>query len=355
MVRSLASMPFLFFFVAALSGFVRTAGKAAAAEADFFSGKTLRIVVPYTTGGAYDRLARAVASHIQDYIPGKPTVVVQNMPGGGGAVATNHLYVVAPKDGTVMAILNAGLVLAQLIGAPEAKFDMGKFGWLGSLQRVNVACMVSKGSGVADFADLLGPDKREVKFGATGVGSTNFIWPTFLRDIGAQIRVVTGYGGASDIYLAIQRGEVEGACSTWDAMRVSARELHRIGAENGRKAITKIILQTGSRPAHDLPEVPLIGGFLKRERDRVLARVLAAPDEVTRAFAVPPGVPAERLALLRKALQDVLADRKFNELVKKTGDELSPASAEHVEKVIGRVLGETPKELIPELKRLLKG
>lgn len=345
----------LIFFVPIFAALVQSPADGGAAEPDFFSGKTLRIVVPYTTGGAYDRLARAIANYLHDYIPGKPAVVVQNMPGGGGAVATNYLYVVAPKDGTAMAVLNAGLVLSQLTGAPEAKFDMGKFEWLGSLQRVNVACMASRAAVAGGFEDLLGPDKRELKFGSTGVGSTNFIWPTLLKEIGAQIRVVTGYGGASDIYLAIQRGEVEGACSTWDAMRVSAKELHRIGADDTRKAITKIFLQTGSRPAPDLPDVPLIGKFIKRERDRIIARVLSAPDEVTRAFALPPGVPADRVAILRRAFQEVLADRRLNELVKKTGDELSPSSAEHVEKVIARVLSETPKELIPELKRLLKG
>jgi tripartite-type tricarboxylate transporter receptor subunit TctC len=324
----------------------------AAQEQDSFAGRTIRIIVPYATGGAYDRLARFVGGRVGDYIPGNPSVVVQNMPGGGGAVATNYLYNVAPKDGTAMAILNPGLILPQLIGQPEIQFDMAKFNWVGSLQRVNIACMIRKEVGIKHLSDILGSDKQVLRFGATGAGASNFIWAAFLKDIGAQIKVVTGYAGADQIYLAIQRGEMDGVCSTWDAMRITAKSLHGIGTEEREKAITTIFVQTGTKPAEDLPAVPLLKGFLKTDRQRAVAEALSAPDEVTRAFALPPGVTAQRVRALRHAFQNVLQDAQFKEMTKKSGDELSPSPGEHVETVMRKVISDTPKESIVEIKRV---
>lgn len=325
------------------------------AGAEPFTDKAIRIIVPYAPGAAYDRLARIVARRIGHYIPGNPSVLVQNMPGGGGAVATNYLYNVASKDGTAMAILNTSLVLPQLTGSSAVKFDKAKFNWLGSLQNVNIACMMRKETGIADFSELLKPGKKTFHFGATAAGSSNYIWAVFLRDIGAQIKIVPGYAGAAPIYSAIHQGELDGICSTWDAMRITARTLHGIGEEAAGQPITNIIVQTGDRRAADLPNVPLLAKFLKTERQRALANALSASDEVTRAFAVPPGVPAERVRILRKAFNEVLEDRQLKEMTLKTGDELSPSSGEHVEKVMRKLVNDTPKPLIAEIKRLFGG
>jgi tripartite-type tricarboxylate transporter receptor subunit TctC len=331
---------------------IQTPGANAAQEKDSFSGRTLRIIVPYAPGGAFDRLARFVGLRIGDHIPGNPSFIVQNMTGGGGAIATNYLYNVAPKDGTAMAILNPTLILPQLIGQKEMRFDMAKFNWVGSLQRVNVACMARKEAGIKQLPDILGSGKQQLLFGATEAGASNFIWPVFLKDLGAQIGLVTGYTGAAPIYLALQRGEVHGVCSTWDAMRITAQALHRIGAEDREKAIATVFVQTGNHPAEDLPGVPLLNGFLKTERQRVLAAALSAPDEVMRAFALPPGVPTQRVGALRQAFQKVLEDAQLKEMAKKSGDELAPSPGEHVEKVMRKVITDTPKESIAEIKRL---
>jgi tripartite-type tricarboxylate transporter receptor subunit TctC len=331
---------------------IQTPAANAAQEQDSFAGKTIRIIVPYATGGAFDRLARFIGGRVGHYIPGNPSVVVQNMPGGGGAVATNYLYNVAPKDGTAMAILNPTLILSQLIGQQEIQFDMAKFNWIGSLQRVNVACMIRKEAGIKQLSEILGSDKHMLRFGATGAGASNFIWAVVLKDIGAQIRVVTGYAGADPIYLAMQRGEVDGVCSTWDAMRITAKPLHRIGTEDKEKAVTTIFVQTGNKPAEDLPTVPLLKGFLKTDRQRAVADALSAPDEVMRAFAVPPGVPAQRVRTLRHAFQNVLEDVQLKEMTNKSGDELSPSPGEHVEEVMRKVISDTSKESIAEIKRV---
>jgi tripartite-type tricarboxylate transporter receptor subunit TctC len=331
---------------------IQTPAANAAQEQDSFAGRTIRIIVPYATGGAFDRLARFVGGRVGDYIPGNPSVVVQNMPGGGGAVATNYLYNVAPKDGTAMAILNPTLILPQLIGQREMQFDMSKFNWVGSLQRVNVACMLRKEAGIKHLSEILRSDMQVLRFGATEAGSSNFIWPVLLKDIGAQIRVVTGYAGAAPIYLAIERGEVDGVCSTWDAMKITAKLLHRIGTEDREKAVTTIFVQTGNKPAEDLPIVPLLKGFLKTDRQRAIAEALSAPDEVMRAFAMPPGVPAQRVHALRKAFQNVMQDAHLKEMTKKSGDELSPSPGEHVEEVMRKVISDTPKESIAEIKRV---
>lgn len=320
-----------------------------------FADKSVRIIVPYAPGAAYDRLARIVARRMGRYIPGNPSMVVQNMPGGGGAVATNYLYNVAPKDGSAMAILNTSLVLPQLIGSPAVKFDKAKFSWLGSLQKVNIACMMRKESGITDFSQLLGPGEKSFHFGATAAGASNHMWAVFLQDIGARIKIVSGYAGAAPIYSAMQQGELDGVCSTWDAMRITARPLHGIGAEAGSGAIANIIVQTGEKRALDLPDVPLLGKFLKTERQRAVANALSGADEVTRAFALPPGVPAERVRLLREAFKQSMDDPELKEMTQKSGDELSPDSGEYVEQVMQRIVKETPKDLIAEIKRLFGG
>jgi tripartite-type tricarboxylate transporter receptor subunit TctC len=235
------------------------------------------------------------------------------------------------------------------------RFDMAKFNWVGSLQRVNVACMARKESGIKHLPDILGSDKRQLRFGATEAGASNFIWAVFLKDMGAQIGVVTGYAGAAPIYLALQRGEVDGVCSTWDAMRITAKSLHGIGAEDREKAITTVFVQTGNKQADDLPSVPLLKGFVRTDRQRVIAAALSAPDEVMRAFALPPGVPAQRVRALRQAFQKVLEDAQLKEMIKKSGDELSPSPGEHVQEVMRKVISDTPKESIAEIKRLFGG
>lgn len=320
-----------------------------------FADKPIRIIVPYAPGAAYDRLARIVARRMGHYIPGTPSLVVQNMPGGGGAVATNYLYNVAPKDGTAMAVLNTSLVLPQLIGSSAVKFDKAKFNWLGSLQNVNIACMVRKEIGITNFSQILESGEKSFHFGATAAGASNHMWAVFLQDIGARIKIVSGYAGAAPIYSAIQQGELDGVCSTWDAMRITARPLHRIGAEGGGQAMTHVIVQTGDNPAVDLADVPILGKFLKTDRQRAVADALSAADEVTRAFAVPPGVPAERVRLLRQAFTESMDDPQLKEMTRKSGDELSPASGEHVEQVMQRLVKETPQELIVEIKRLFGG
>ena len=334
---------------------IQTPRANAAQEQDFFAGKTVRIIVPYATGGAFDRLARFVGTRIGSYIPGNPSVTVQNMPGGGGATATNYLYKVAPKDGTVMAILNPTLILPQLIGQQEIQFDMAKFNWVGSLQRVNVACMARKEAGIKQLPDVLRSDKQPLRFGATEAGASNFIWAVFLKDMGAPIGLVTGYAGAAPIYLALQRGEVDGVCSTWDAMRITAKSLHGIGTEDKEKATTTVFVQTGNKPAEDLPSVPLLKDFLKTERQKVIAAALSGPDEVMRALALPPAVPAQRVRALRQAFQKVLEDAELKEMTKKSGDDLSPSSGEHVEEVMRKVITDTPKDSIAEIKRLFGG
>ncbi len=326
-----------------------------AADYDRFTDKSIRIIVPYAPGAAYDRLARIVGRRIGGYIPGSPSVLVQNMPGGGGAVATNYLYNVAPKDGTTMAILNPSLVLPQLTGLSGIKFDKAKFNWLGSLQSVNVACMVRKEAGLKSFSEIFEPQRKPLHFGATAPGSSNYIWAAFLKEIGARVQIVSGYAGAAPIYSAMQQGELDGVCSTWDAMRITARPLHQIGTEGAGRALTDVIVQTGDKAAQDLPDVPLIRTFLKSERQRAIAEAFTAPDEVTRAFAVPPGVAAERVRILRKAFSDVVEDPQLKDMTKKTGDELSPSSGEHVEQVMKRLVTGTSKEVIVEIRRLFGG
>lgn len=314
----------------------------------FYAGKTVRIVVGYATGGAYDRISRILAKYMPKHLPGNPTMIVENMPGAGGFIAANHVYNAAPKDGTVIGNFNSLFVIQQLLGEQGIEFDMSKFAWIGSVQDTRVACIANKSSGIQRLDDLLGPSGRELVMGASGAGSQSFVTPAVLKDLGARTKVVTGYDGAATIYLAMERGEVDGTCSTWEAMRVSARRFFE-----GQPRVN-VFIQMGREKARDLPNTPTIFEYVKNDSQRALLTALSGVDEITRPYALPPGVPPERVALVRQAFADTMKDPQFKEEAEKSGDELSPAPGERVEKVIASVMA-TPKDVLNQLGRLFKG
>jgi len=319
---------------------------AAASQADeqFYQGKTVRIVVGYAAGAAYDRIARSLARYLPKHVPGSPTIVVENMVGAGSTVAANYVYRAAPRNGTVIGNFNSLLVLQQLMAGPGIEFDAAQFNWLGSTQDTRTVCMVRKSTGVRTLANLLGPSGKEVSMGAAAPGSNSWDYPAILKELGAKIRLVGGYDGQAKTYLAIEQGEVDGTCSTWEAMRVSAARLFDDG-------LVSVFVQMGLQKAADLPDVPLVGEYLKTDEQRALISALASVDRMTRPFALPPEVPADRVATLRKAFLDTMNDPEFQQEAEKARDELAPKSGEEVAEIVRGILG-TPRSVIDDLKRI---
>ncbi|MDB5650083.1 MAG: tripartite tricarboxylate transporter family receptor, partial [Hyphomicrobiales bacterium] len=178
--------------------------------ADFYEGKTITIVVGFTTGGTYDQMARFYARHLPRFLPGKPTVIVQSMPGAGSMVATSHLYNTANRDGTTLGIIGGGTVWEAILGNPQARYDPRQFNWIGGKSRDNITCLVWHTSPIKTIQDAL---SREVVVGGTGPGSRTLSFPRALNNlVGTKFKIVSGYPGGNEITLALEKGEVEGYC-----------------------------------------------------------------------------------------------------------------------------------------------
>jgi tripartite-type tricarboxylate transporter receptor subunit TctC len=321
-------------------------GSAPSTDASFFAGKTLRIVVSFAPGAAYDRLARVLARHLPKHLPGNPTIIVDNMPGAGGVVAVNYLYNVAPKDGTVLASIPPELSLSQLVGESGVEYDVLKLNWVGSLQRAHVVCIARKDTGVRTLQDLLDRPSGELIMGANAPGSTSFDNAATLRALGGGLRIVSGYDGQAKVYLAMEQGEIQGTCSTWEGMRVSAARLVQ-----GADALVSVFVQMSSERVPELADVPLVSEAARNADERALLRLLIEPENVQRPFALPPGVPPARVALLRQAFLDTTNDPAFQGEAERGGDELSPTPGGEVQTILAGVM-DTPRAVVDKLKQI---
>ncbi len=312
----------------------------------FYAGKTIRIIVGYAAGGGYDTYARLLAKYIGKHIPGSPTAVVENMVGGGSLIAANHLYNVAKADGLTFGTFGEGLVLQQALGNKDVEFDGRKFAWLGAADQSTVACAVKASRGMKSIADAVG-SAQPLILGATAVGSNTYDFPRALQAaLGANIKVVAGYGGTSDMRLAAERGEVEGGCWTWESIKVTWKE----AVESGDVAI---LVQQRATRAPDLPNVPLATELAKTEEAKQILTAVTSPSFMTKPFAAHPDTPAERVKLLRDGVAAALKDKELLEEATKAKLEVNPVSAESVEKIVRDLLA-TPPDVARKLERILQ-
>jgi tripartite-type tricarboxylate transporter receptor subunit TctC len=302
--------------------------------ADFYRGKQVSIVVGHQAGTGFDVYARVLQRHLGRHIPGGPAIVVQNMPGASGVIASNWLAAIAPKDGTVIATAVYTIVFEPLFGNDKAKFDPAKFNWLGNMEQSVAICGVSKASGVATFADL---QKRETIFGAAGATGAPAKLTHAIRHLaGAKAKLVTGYKGATAIKLAIQRGEVEGFCG----MPLST--LHSFWADVYRSGEFKPIIQLSGAPNAELKGIPHIDSYAKTEEDRKVFALVFGGQSLGRFFYAPPGVPADRVKALRTALMATMRDKEFLADAKKTGIDIEPMSGAEVEALVAKYSSASP-------------
>jgi tripartite-type tricarboxylate transporter receptor subunit TctC len=268
----------------------------------FFAGRTIYLAIGYGPGGANDVWGRTIAKHLGHHIEGRPRVIVQNAPGAGGLTLMNQLYNISPKDGTFIGLINRGLPFEPLLGGEGVQFDPLKMNWLGSPDRDTTVCVARKDAAVKTMRDLLATD---LLVGATGSGADTAIYPEFLSQLlGMKFRIIKGYQGTKDISLAIERGEVEGQCLAYDSL------LREPLAREGR---VNVLFQAALTPNEQLKQIPVVTDLARSDVDRQALALFFARVELGRPFVLPPGVPPDRVAALRTALRDTLADPAFRD------------------------------------------
>jgi tripartite-type tricarboxylate transporter receptor subunit TctC len=311
--------------------------------ADFYKDKQIKIVIGNAAGGDYDIGGRILARHLGNHIPGNPTVVVQNMPGASTVTATNFLYNKAPKDGTVIGSFSRNIASQAVIGKMNIEADPRKFGWIGGSSLPSRVCMVSAKSGVKSPAELF---TREVIVAGSGAGSSLSIVPTALNNVlGTKFKLVEGYQGSGAAMIALERGEVEGICHTGGVFQSHHAQMVKDGT-------LKVLLHVEEAELADDPSVPSIYEFAKTDKQKQMLRFLFSSTEFGRPYVAPPGVPADRLAALRKAFADTLKDPALIEEAKKTSVDMTYRPPEQLEKLV-QALYATPKETIDELEKIV--
>ena len=291
----------------------------------FYEGKTVTIVTSTGVGGTYDVTARLIARHMPRFIPGKPNMVVQNMPGGGNVLATNFMYAIAPKDGTSIASVHNAMPVQQVLGGQGVRFDAGKFEWLGSTGPETEVILVWHTSNIRTFDEL---KMREVILGGTGAGSGLVILPRAMNALlGTRFKIVSGYKSSEDINIALQRGEVEARAFSLISITAQRADWLR------DKKIT-ILAQVGAKRAHEIPDVPLVTELAKSEEDRQVFKLISAAQALGRPYLAPPGVPADRLAILRQAFEATLKDKAFLADAEKLQIDIDPIGADEVTQLV---------------------
>jgi tripartite-type tricarboxylate transporter receptor subunit TctC len=296
---------------------------------DFYKGRTIELAVAAGPGGGFNAYARLVAKHIKNHIPGNPTIVVKNMPGGGGRLATAWIDRVAPKNGAAFLGTQPGALVEPLLGDPKrVKYQPLKFGYVGSASGFTNICLTRKESPVKSFADL---QKTQAVFGGDQLGSTTHDHALMMKNlVGAKIKLVKGYSGTKNLVLALERKEIDGFCGyAWASIMSQAPHLVTENKIN-------ILVQFGFDPVPDLTKrgVPQIWGFVKDEETRKALELHAAVQVFGRPYITPPGIPQARLAALQKAFMATMNDAAYQADVKKTRLDHDPASGERLKKLI---------------------
>ena len=321
------------------------------AQSDFYQGKQIKIVVGASAGAASDLYARVVAQHLPKQILGKPEVIVQNMPGGGSMTAANYVYSVAKPDGLTLGAVTAPIYFAQLLGRKEVQFDWAKFTWIGTPEENDELFFIKSDLPYKTLFDLRKATDPP-RCGASGVGSTGYYIPKLLEEVfGLKLSMVTGYPGAADVDLAVEKNEVQCRGTTISAF--FGREPGKSWAKNG---YVRFLVQTGDKRNHRLPDTPTIWELMEQEKaaeaKKRLARVVLGPGAFGRPILATPAIPAERVKILRDAYSKMLKDPEFVAEANKRQWELNPVSGEKLEALAKEVIHQSP-DIVERMKKVL--
>lgn len=327
--------------VAALVVLASCAAATAQTAAEKFKGKTFDIVVGYDTGGGYDIYARALSRHIGRHLPGNPTVIVKNMPGAQTRTAANYLYNIAPKDGTVIAIIARGLPTDELLGSGGIRFESTKFNWIGSMNNEVSVGVAWHTSPVKTFEDT---KNREMIVGA--IADSLLFAQVMNAVLGTKFKMITGYKSGAEIGLAMQRGELEGRMGwSWSSIVTMNPEWVTEGK-------IRNLVQFSTAKHADLPNVPLVTELATNGDDRSLLDLVFSRQVIGRPFIAPPGLDAETVQILRKAFDDTMKDPVFLAEMQKANLEVNPIPGKDVQELINRLF-KTPPAVLERAKAII--
>lgn len=314
-----------------------TVSSVAADPADFYKGKNLTYYVGNAAGGGYDTYTRMLARHFGKHVPGGPGAIVQNMPGGGGLVAANYVYNIAPKDGTAVGSIVVGSILEHVFGSALAKLDGRKFTWIGVMDRSTAACLAWGGRNIDTAADFLA---KKINLGAAGASSRANQFSKVMQDVlGAKFNIILGYKGTADSIVAMERGELDGACGV--SMSTIKASFGGLLAEGK----LKVVLLTSIKKSPDFPDAPLATDFAKTDEARQILRFMFGPTELGRPYAAPPDIPADRAQALQQAFDKTMKDADFLADANKTKLDVQPMSGAETLALINDIYA-TPKAII---------
>ncbi|MCC6888792.1 MAG: hypothetical protein IT536_09680 [Hyphomicrobiales bacterium] len=331
---------------AALAAATLLSAPAAQAQsvAEFYKGNTINIYVGYSPGGSYDYYARLFARHMGRHIPGRPTVVIQSMPGGGSLRAANYLYNVAPKDGTALGVLTQTLMLEAPLGTPGVKYDATAFSYIGRMTGV-LEVMISWHEAKAQ--NIYDVRQYETIAGGTGPTSPTEGYPRLLNAFaGTKFRIVSGFGGTTEIMLAMERREVDALENSWNSVVRTKKEWI------DKKKIN-VLVQAVLERSKELPDVPTLVEMGTTPEARAALAFYTSAAAVSRTLVGTPGIPAERLAALRAAFQATTRDPEFLADVKKSGSEFDPARGEYLQELAKKIAA-TPRDIVERTAAALR-
>ena len=319
-------------------------GSATAQTPGAFAGKTVTMYIGFGPGGGYDMWARVVAAHIGKHLPGNPTVTPENLPGGGSYRAAGFIYNVAPKDGTAIALIARDAALGPLTGAPGAQFDATKLSYLGTPAIETNVCIAYNTAAVKTAHDLT---EQELIVGDNGPGTGTHAYPLALNNIlGMKFKLVGGYTSSATVFLAMERGEVEGICESLDSVNVRKPDWIPSGT-------VSVLFQGGPKPNPTLKNVPFVVDLAKTPEDKHAIEFLYAGQGIGRPFIAPPGLPPERLKMLRDAFDATMTDPEFIAEANLRKLTIDPENGEQLEALIKKTYA-TPRPIIDRIAKLIQ-
>jgi len=315
-------------------------------SAPFYRGKTIRIVISTGVAGGYAEYARIIAEHMGRHIAGGPHFIVQSMPGAGGLLAANYLYTQAPQDGTTIGIVHSSVPLAPLWGNKGARFDTLKFNWLGSLDRVDGMCISWHASPIKTWADML---SKEYTVGSSGAGSQMETYPAILNKLfGTKIKVIAGYKDGVAVYIAMERGELDGRCGGQLTV-IKATRPHWL-----TERLFRVPILIAEKRSPLFPDTPTVMEFVKDERTRQQLDLVMLTQSLDRPVMLPPGVPPERVKELRSAFDATMADPAFRADIERRSLHVDPVRGEEMAKAFERAFA-LPPEIIAGAREMMGG
>jgi tripartite-type tricarboxylate transporter receptor subunit TctC len=311
------------------------------ALAQSFAGKTVTVIVGYKPGGGYDATARLLARHLPKHLPGRPTVIVQNMPGANSVIAANHAYNVAKPDGLTIATFNRNLPIAQLTGVEGVKYDITKFAWIGSAANESTILAIRADLPYKNFEELR-KAKEPVVIGSTGPGANTHDFPLLLKDlVGLNFKIVSGYSSSADIMLAIERKEVDARAGSYTSLRPFI----------DRKLVRPIIRARSVEPG--IEQLPVDESFAPNPRAKSIMALRSAPELVARPYVMPPGTPADIVKTMRDAFAKAIQDPELIAEGKKSKMELEFTPGDQAQRILADVMNQ-PKDLVQEFAKYIK-